>query len=190
MKIHRIFAFCFALITATLSSQLTAASETTADVHENPGFFDVERLLPPESLNVKSEVYLQNHILRMIARMTRSSEPEFSGMLDAIQLLRVLHLDFSAQPPDRASADISKLFQSLSSGKWETLVRNRDADRTLHIAVQTDGEGIVHALVILTALDTALTVVNLVGAIDLDQLTRMGSQFNIPELNAYPATAE
>jgi hypothetical protein len=174
------------LLAITLCSAMSlAANPQEEEISSHPGYLDLESILQHRETHIKSEVYLQNYILRMISRVAQKTEPEFAKMLSAIKLIRVLEFDFTSDGPEASQLEASKLFDYLGSNRWDTLVRSREGGNQVQICIQTDRSDKIYALAIISAQDHGMTVVNVVGDIDLDMLSRLGSQFNIPALAEY-----
>jgi hypothetical protein len=151
-------------------------------IENHPGYLNLDAILDGANSYVTSEVYLRNYILRMVARVTRKQEPDFANMLDAIKLIRVVEFRFDGEGATSTLAKAEQLVSHLSSKRWDTLVRNRDGDKVINICIQSDQGEHIYALAIVTWDSEKMTVVNVVGDINLEMLSRLGSQFGIGEL--------
>lgn len=159
-----------------------SAQDDGAGVGSQPGYLDLDRFVSENSANVKTEVFLQSNILQMAARLVRQAEPEFAKMLESIALIRVVDLEF--QDSDVGSIDnrSSALLSSMRDGSWQTLVRTRNGDERTEICMQSRDPDRIDALAIVSGRGTRLSVVNIVGEIDLEKIVRLGEQFNIQSL--------
>ena len=159
-----------------------SAQDDGAGVGSQPGYLDLDRFVSENSANVKTEVFLQSNILQMAARLVRQAEPEFAKMLESIALIRVVDLDFGSTDVGSIDNRSSDLLNSMRDGSWQTLVRMRNGDERTEICMQSRHPDRIDALAIVSGRGSRLSVVNIVGEIDLEQIVRLGEQFNIESL--------
>lgn len=153
---------------------------------ENPGYLHLDEVLENNQQYLKTEVYLKQYILRMVARVAAAEEPEFAQMLNSIQLIRVMTFEYDETGVENAQDSANTLLSHMNKGMWDTLVRSRDDDNAVNISMQSNQEDIINALAVVTWDNQSMTVVNLVGEIDLDMLARLGEQFGIDPLENIP----
>ena len=182
MKISKLKTIVLGIALLAFSPGLFAQEEALLN---NPGYLNLDELIQNNEEYVTSEVYLQNYILKMIAKITRNSEPDFAKMLSSIQLIRVLEFQFDDEGDNSNQAVGEKLINQLSHDKWDTLVRSRDDDENVNICIQSDREDHIYALAIVSVEDSKLSIVNIVGDIDLELIARLGKQFNIDSLEDF-----
>ncbi|HOO91958.1 MAG TPA: DUF4252 domain-containing protein [Opitutales bacterium] len=159
-----------------------SAQDDGAGVGSQPGYLDLDRFVSENSANVKTEVFLQSNILQMAARLVRQAEPEFAKMLESIALIRVVDLDFGSTDVGSIDNRSSDLLNSMRDGSWQTLVRMRNGDERTEICMQSRHPDRIDALAIVSGRGSRLSVVNIVGEIDLEKIVRLGEQFNIESL--------
>mgnify|MGYP000843540467 CR=1 FL=1 len=169
-------------VSLIFSVGLWAQDDGDAVTRSQSGYLDLDRFVSENSGNVKTEVFLHSNILQMAARLVRQAEPEFAKMLESIALIRVVDLEF--QDSDVGSIDnrSSALLSSMRDGSWQTLVRTRNGDERTEICMQSRDPDRIDALAIVSGRGTRLSVVNIVGEIDLEKIVRLGEQFNIQSL--------
>ena len=169
-------------VSVIFSGGLWAQDDGEAVTRSQSGYLDLDRFVSENSGNVKTEVFLHSNILQMAARLVRQAEPEFAKMLESIALIRVVDLEF--QDSDVGSIDnrSSSLLSSMRDGSWQTLVRTRNGDERTEICMQSRDPDRIDALAIVSGRGTRLSVVNIVGEIDLEKIVRLGEQFNIQSL--------
>ncbi len=128
------------------------------------------------------DVTLDGPLLRMAAKFLSSSEPDERAARDIVQKLEGIYV--KSYSFDKAgeydAAIVDRLRAQLSSWKKIVTVRERMGDNT-DVYVQMRGEEVV-GLAIINAEPRELTVVNIVGPIDLDKLSRLEGQFGIPKM--------
>ncbi|MBN2235401.1 MAG: DUF4252 domain-containing protein [Opitutales bacterium] len=159
-----------------------SAQDDGAGIGSQSGYLDLDRFVNENSANVKTEVFLQSNILQMAARLVRQAEPEFAKMLESIALIRVVDLDFGASDVGSIDNRSSDLLNSMRDGSWQTLVRMRNGDERTEICMQSRHPDRIDALAIVSGRGSRLSIVNIVGEIDLEKIVRLGEQFNIESL--------
>ena len=174
-----------ALLSIGLLSLPAFGSSQEEPIESNPGYLDLDSILEGSNQYVTSEVYLRNYILKMIAKVTKNTEPDFANMLGAIKLIRVVEFAFDSEGAGSTLAKAEALVNHLSKSHWDTLVRNRDNGEYLNICIQSDREDHIYALAIVSWDESEMTLVNVVGDIDLEMLARLGEQFDIDELEDF-----
>jgi hypothetical protein len=183
MKIKPFQIACLSL--AMLVLPMVGSSQEHGPIESHPGYLNIDSVLEGSENYLTSEVYLRNYILRMIAKVTKKSEPDFANMLEAIKLIRVVEFEFDAEGLNSTLAQAESLVNHLQQSRWDTLVRSKQADKTLQICIQSDREDHIYALAIVSWDAYKMTIVNVVGDIDLEMLSRLGSQFGIDELEDF-----
>lgn len=131
------------------------------------------------------EVNLRGTILRLVAEASREDEPEFAAMVDDLRGIYVRQYALSSARSG-ATGQIRELARSFERDGWETLVRVREDDEDVFIYLDTAGD-VINGLVVMS-LDEGeneATFVTIDGRIDPAQIGRLGSRFNVPELEDY-----
>jgi len=178
-----------ALLSVALLSLPAIGSSQEEPIEANPGYLDLDAILDGSDQFITSEVYLRNYILKMIAKVTQNQEPDFANMLRAIKLIRVVEFNFDGEDGNTTRARAEELVKAMSSSKWDTLVRSREEGSNLNICIQSDRGDHIYALAIVNWDDSEMTIVNVVGDIDLEMLARLGEQFDIDALEDFEETA-
>jgi hypothetical protein len=187
MNIRKSKTVVFGILMLGLSLGALAQDDKLFD---NPGYLNLDELIENNEAYITSEVYLQSYILKMVAKVAQKSEPDFAKMLSSIHLIRVMEFEFDESGENSNKAVAEKLMRQLSSNHWDTLIRNRDDDQNVSICIQSDREDHIYALAIVSAENSKLSIVNVVGDIDLEMLARLGEQFNIDSLEDFEKDAD
>jgi hypothetical protein len=127
------------------------------------------------------DVTLDGAMLRLASRFL-SGNGEERAVRDMIQKLEGIYVrSYSFDKDGQYDIHIvDGLRRQLGSG-WTKIVNVRGKRENVEIFTQSRGEQIT-GLVVISADARELTVVNIVGPIDLDQLARMEGQFGIPNI--------
>lgn len=170
----RILAFCGLFVTLfapTGIAQPNALSSSNLDALFNQA--------------ARVEVNLRGAILRLVAEASRNDEPEFASMIDDLRGIYVRQYTLSSARSG-AAGQIRELARSFEREGWETLVRVREDDEDVFIYLDTAGD-VINGLIVMS-LDQSedeATFVTIDGRIDPAQIGRLGSRFNVPELEDY-----
>ncbi len=155
-----------------------------------PGFAQNARLELKnlEKLSSKaSEVHditLDGAMLQLASKfMNAADDPDAAEVKDILKDLKgiyVKNFEFD-QPNQYSQADVQAIRAQLTGPGWQRIVESRSEHSREHdeIYVMKQGKAIT-GLAILVAEPTELTVVNIVGPIDINKLAALQGHFNIP----------
>lgn len=130
------------------------------------------------------DVTLDGPLLRMASKFLSSKDPDERAARDIVQKLEGIYVKSYTFEKDGEydPAIVERLRSQLSS--WKHIVTVREKSReTNDIYVNMRGEDVI-GLTIINAEPRELTLVNIVGPIDLDKLSRLEGQFGIPRIHA------
>lgn len=90
------------------------------------------------------------------------------------------------KPGEYSASDLESFRAPLRPPEWERIVgvhSNEDGE-TVEVYIKSEGKGKgIGGLAIIASEPKQLTLVNIVGAIDLDSLSELGGHFGIPEVD-------
>ncbi|HEX8153040.1 MAG TPA: DUF4252 domain-containing protein [Thermoanaerobaculia bacterium] len=127
------------------------------------------------------DVTLDGSMLRLASKFLsdRGEEGAVRTMVQKLEGIYVKSFTFDKDGEyDRAIVD--RVRAQIGAG-WNKIVNVRGKRENVEIFVQTRGE-LVTGLVVISAEPRELTVVNIVGPIDLDRLADLEGQFGIPRM--------
>lgn len=145
---------------------------------------NLERLAP--RANEIVDVNLPAEILSLIpdVEITGEDGKKFrtKELIFGLRGIFVRSYEFKAEN-EFGEADVSGLRTQLRGPGWIRFVNvvNRDDRRNIEVYMMAAG-GVFDGLAVLATEPKRLTVVNIVGKIDIEKLTRLEGQFGIPEL--------
>jgi hypothetical protein len=144
-----------------------------------------------EKLSAKAvevtNVTLDGAMLQLAAKFLDmdKDDPENAQVKDLIKTLKGIYIrNFEFEQPNQYSAaDVEEIRTQLAAPGWSKIVENRDkrANENNEIYVMKDGHNNIAGIAILVAEPKELTVVNIVGPMDLDKLSALNGKFGIPE---------
>jgi hypothetical protein len=87
------------------------------------------------------------------------------------------------KPGEYSAADVESFRAPLHPPDWQRIVgtHSNEEGETVEVYIKNDNKGI-GGLAIIATEPKELTLVNIVGAIDLDSLSDLGKHFNFPEV--------
>ncbi len=113
----------------------------------------------------------------------KSDEATAKNVISKLKGIRVRSFEFS-KDGQYSEADVDALRSQLKSG-WARVIETRGNKEHVEIFVKQD-KGQMGGLMIISAEARELTIVNIDGAIDLQQLSSLGGKFGIPNVPTLP----
>jgi hypothetical protein len=131
------------------------------------------------------DVTLDSQMLKLASRFLSKEDPEEAKIKDLVNGLKGIHVkvfEFEKEGEYNAS-DVEDIRTQLRVPGWSRIVGavSKKSRENAEIFVKLDGDR-VGGLVILALEPKELAVVNIVGNIDLEQLSELGGHFGIPEV--------
>ncbi len=170
------------LLLSVLLGAVGASAQDEADSH--PGFFPLDDLglVDPDLANV--DVNLRGAMLRLVGTAMLQEEPELSDLVGTLAGIRVLVTEADSLDIDEVTAAIGRATSRLDDLGWQRIVRVRDDDEQVHVYLR-ELEGQIEGMtVIVYEPGSELTLVNLAGSVDFEQLAGIGRAFDIPSLES------
>ncbi len=104
-------------------------------------------------------------------------------MIAGLRGIYVRHYEFDAEGA-YAESDIAPIHAQLSGAGWSRIVEvhsRREGVKNVEVYLATTGSR-VDGLVVIAAEPKQLTVVNIVGPVDLEKLRKLEGNFGVPDL--------
>jgi hypothetical protein len=134
-----------------------------------------------------NNVTLDGDMLQLAAKFLDldKEDPEAAQVKDVIKKLKGIYVkNFEFDEPNQySSADVEEIRAQLAAPGWSKIIENRSRHNAENneIYVMKDASNNIAGIAILVAEPKELTVVNIVGPVDLDKLSALGGKFGIPE---------
>lgn len=145
---------------------------------------EVLELFPRDRLAV--EVNLEGPLLRLVAAATREEDPEFAELVSGLQAIRVRIAHLEASDAEGARNKLRGAADLLERRAWQPVVRITDEGDDVYIYLaERDGEIAGLTVLFLDAPEQA-GYVEIIGRIDPQQLGKIGSHFDLPQLEKIP----
>lgn len=130
------------------------------------------------------DVNIDERLMRMASRFLSDKdidEKEVKQLVAGIKGIYVKSFEFE-NDAQYTAADVESIRSQLRAPSWTRLMNfTSKKDGNLEVYLLMNGEQI-GGLAVLATDDRELTVVNIVGPVDLDKLSKIEGQFGVPEL--------
>lgn len=154
----------------------------------------IEDLNKLEQKSVRTiDVSVDGSLLQLASKFLSSAKPDERRVKDLIAGLRGVYVkryEFD-RIGEYAEADVTSLRAQLTQPAWSRMVTVRSKNpesENVDVYTMLQGEK-VNGMAVIVAEAKALTVVNIVGAIDIEKLVSLEGQMGIPKLNIDLGTA-
>jgi hypothetical protein len=148
--------------------------------------FDIKRLdwLAASSSNTV-DVTLEGPLLQLAAKFLSASDPEeakIKKLVGGLKGIYVRSFEFDKEGA-YSDSDVATLRNQLRAPEWSRLinVRSKRDSENVDLFLRTNHES--GGLAIIVANPKQLTVVQIMGKLDLDQLSELGGSLGIPKLD-------
>lgn len=130
-------------------------------------------------------ITLDPAMLGMAARFLDSNDPQDAATKEVLKGLQGIYVRSYTFDKDSAyqQADIDAVRSQLAAPGWNRLVetRSRKSHADVDIYIMVDNNQAI-GLALIASEPRQFTIVNIVGAIDLDKLHKLEGQFGVPKL--------
>ena len=131
------------------------------------------------------DVNLDSSLLQLAAKFLSSAKPDEAKARELISGLKGIYVrrfEFNEENA-YSNEDVNGIRSQLMGPEWVRLVGIRSKREKENVEVFTSAQGQrINGLAIICAQPKELTVVNIVGTIDLEKLSELEGQFGIPKL--------
>ncbi len=170
-----------ALVALLMATTRSAGAEPLLDLPD----FDALADKASESVNIT----LDSTLLGLAARFLDAEDPADAAAREAIAGIKGIYVRSYTFDTDFAysAADVERVRRQLATPGWKRLVevRSRRERTAVDIYVSLSaaaGAGTADGLAIIASEPRQFTIVNIVGAIDLDKLHKLQGHFGVPDL--------
>jgi hypothetical protein len=134
------------------------------------------------------DVNIDGRLMRLASKLLKDDgdEKQVKELLVGIKGIYVKSFEFE-NDGQYSTADVESIRSQLRGPSWTRLMNfTSRKDGNLEVYLLLNGEQ-VGGLAVLATDDREFTVVNIVGPVDLEKLTKLEGQFGIPDLEIEPA---
>ncbi len=162
---------------------LTGVVHAQNRLEDAPGYVDLRTFEAWFDASPTLEVSIKGPLLRLVAEASRYEDPDLAEMLAGLRAIQVRGFPLRRSEFDDVARRASEMADRLEAEGWDTVIRVRKDDEQVDMHVKVhDGEiaGMV-VMVVQPGYDETVFL-NIVGAIDPEQIGRLGRKFNIGRL--------
>lgn len=175
---------CLSLMLTCVASVAASAQTTSvADPSAKLKIEDLDRLETKAAQTVK--VNLPERLLRIVQPvLTDTDGDKVKELILGLKGIYVRRFEFDAEG-QYTDADMASIRAQLGAPAWSRIVEVRSRREGTNVEVYImDGQtgGRIGGLAIIASEPKELMVVNIVGAIDLEKLSKLEGEFGVPEL--------
>ncbi len=167
---------------ATIS--LALATVAYAAPGTEPGYVDMGPFLPASRGQVV-EVNLSPALLKFVARIAKTQEPEAADLLGSLKSIRVNVVRLDDHNRGDALEKMEGVRRQIESQGWTKLVsvREKNGGDNVEVHIKQQSEDFIQGLVV-TVMDKKgeAVFVNIVGNVSADKLGAIAEKFNIEPL--------
>ena len=165
------------LFVVAASMQAMAALQQKDELFAGAGKF-------AQGAKSSTEVNLDKNMLAMVGRFGDNGDDKSGSNLAAkMDYVIVREYDY-AKAGQYHMADVEEFRKRLEDGGWSHLVKERSSDESTDVCVKTDKDGQFTELVVIDAEPMELTFVHLKGHMSMEELTKMGAHYGVPQRDA------
>lgn len=127
------------------------------------------------------DVNIDERLMRVAEKVFDSDEKEIKKLISGLKGIYVKSFEFD-NAGEYSAADVETIRSQLRGPAWTRLVNvtsRKDGNIEVYLLMNADQIG---GLAVLSTDDKELTVVNIVGPIDLEKLAKLEGQFGVPDL--------
>ncbi len=156
------------------------------DYKNDPGYVDFGNLSEFLNSDNVTEVNIEGYLLKMVGNATKENDPELSKLLNGLKLVKVYSFNVKGKNHKEVLEKITKLDNRLDGDNWNRIVKVKSPDENTSVYIKTNGDQSNILGLVVTSLndDGEAAFVNIVGKINLDAISKLGSKFNIPTLDS------
>lgn len=177
------------LVIVAAAAAALAATAAARQGGQTPGgrlrLDSLERLAPraAETVNIEIDGFLINFAGSLLSD-TDADEKTVKELIEGLKGIYVRSYEFKSEG-QFSEADVATVREQLRAPGWKRLVdvesRGLDfGDAELYLA---SAGGRVEGLALLVVEPKELTVINIVGSVDVDKLKRLGQTLNLPRIH-------
>jgi len=131
------------------------------------------------------DVTIDGELLQMAAKFLNRGDPDERAARDIVSKLEGIYVrSYTFEKAGEYDRTVVDRVREQLGPAWKRIVTVKSRDReNVEIYVDTRGNGkTVHGLVVISAQPRELTLVNLVGPVDIEKLSSLEGQFGIPRM--------
>ncbi|MBU2491005.1 MAG: DUF4252 domain-containing protein [Bacteroidetes bacterium] len=163
---------------------LSIVSAQQADFSNEPGYIDFGDVSAFENEDEFVEVILNERLLRMVSKISKSEDEELANLISGLKLIKVNVLTVNKVNKKLVDEKIKSVEKQLKSKNWERIVTAKSRGDKALVYIKADKDDDVVGLAVTAFEENGdVAFVNIVGKINLETIGRLSEKFDIPSLD-------
>ncbi|MCH7972428.1 MAG: DUF4252 domain-containing protein [Bacteroidetes bacterium] len=161
---------------------LTVNAQDDKDYINEPGYVDFGTLTSFYKGDEVTEVFLDEHLLKMMSKLSGENDSEMKILLRGLKLVKVYSFKVPKDSRLKVRSKIGDIDKKLLKEKWYRIIKIKEKNKytNVYLKPSNDENNIVGLAVVSLDDDGEASFINIVGNINLDNLGRLSDKFNIP----------
>jgi hypothetical protein len=130
------------------------------------------------------DVNIDERVMQLTARFLSSKDPDEASVKELVNGLKGIYVkSFEFDKEDEYSqADLESIRSQLRNAAWNKIVNvSSKREGSVEVYLMSTGS-LISGLAVLATDPKEITVVNIIGPVDLEKLTKLEGQFGVPDL--------
>lgn len=167
-----------------LALSFTTFAQQQGDYSKEPGYFDFGNITVLKDGEMLTEVYLEEPLLKMVAKMGESKNEGLGDMIGSLKLVKVNEFMVDRRNYGKFEDAFTNMNKELMDKKWSRIIKVKQKDNMANVYVKLGNSNEYVGLVIISMDKKGKsTLVNIVGKIDLETVGKLSEQFNFPNVD-------
>lgn len=154
------------------------ASEKVKAVQNDPLLNGTDRFA--QGATDVTEVNLDKGMMAMAAKFMEKSDVEAQQLMKKMDFVNVKAYQY-AKAGGYRMGDLDQFRSRLDEAQWSHVVKERSATEATDVWIKADSEGQMSELLVIAAEPTELTFVHLKGRMSMEELTKAGANYGVPQ---------
>ena len=158
------------------------SAQQMGDYSKDPGYFNFGDITSLKSGDMTTEVYLEGPLLKMLAKMGESKDEEFGKMIQNLKLVKVNEFYVDSKNSNKISGAFSSVDKELQAKKWQRIIKTKHDGTLANVYVKPGANDSFVGLAVTALNDSGkVSIVNIVGTIDLETIGKLSHHFHFPD---------
>ncbi len=156
------------IIAIMLAASFGIFAQQQGDYSKEPGYFDFGNITSLKEGEMMTEVYLEEPLLKMVAKMGESQNEAIGQMVSNLKLVKVNEFMVEKRNYGKFEDAFNNMNGELQVKKWNRIIKIKHSDSFANVYVKNgSGDDFVGLVIVAMDKEGKATLVNIVGKIDL-----------------------
>jgi hypothetical protein len=180
MKLNRL------IMLAVIFCGINIFAQEQNDYSKESGYFDFREILSLKTGELTTEICLEEPILKMVAQMGEAKDKELGNLIEGLKLVKVNEFMAGKKNIQKVDETFESVGKKLQSEKWNRIIKTKQKNHNAYVFVKSNSSGDFDGLLIMAKdKEGKITIVNIIGKIDLTAIGRLSKEFNFPDVGKF-----